>query len=126
MKSDISFFHLYIQLLRASHSDEKLLYSIQFLETNFPTPGLFIIKGDYLKENYKWKEAEEAYKLAAAMMPSLQVPRGKLAFLYNETGRIEEARKIAHKILTEDVKIYGFNTFKLHRDLKSIFEGKSK
>lgn len=50
MKSDISFFHLYIQLLRASHSDEKLLYSIQFLETNFPTPGLFIIKGDYLKK----------------------------------------------------------------------------
>lgn len=52
------------------------------------------------------------------MMPSLQTPRGKLAFLYNETGRRKEACRIAHKILTEDVKVYGFNTFKLHRDLK--------
>lgn len=126
MKSDINFVYLYSQILRANHSNIKFLYSIHFLETNFPTPGLFLIKGDYLKEKGKWEEAEKAYKLAAAMMPSLQTPRGKLAFLYNETGRRKEACRIAHKILTEDVKVYGFNTFKLHRDLKSIFEDKIK
>ena len=126
MKSDINFVYLYSQILRANHSNIKFLYSIHLLETNFPTPGLFLIKGDYLKEKGKWEEAEKAYKLAAAMMPSLQTPRGKLAFLYNETGRRKEACRIAHKILTEDVKVYGFNTFKLHRDLKSIFEDKIK
>ena len=60
MKSDINFVYLYSQILRANHSNIKFLYSIHFLETNFPTPGLFLIKGDYLKEKGKWEEAEKA------------------------------------------------------------------
>lgn len=99
---------------------------IRFLEKNFPTPGLLMIKGDCLKKKNQWKEAENAYKLAADMMPSLQAPRGKLAFLYNETGRRKEALAIAHEILTEDVKVYGFDTFRLHRELKRIFEDEFK
>lgn len=94
-----------------------------FLEKSFPTPGLWVMKGDYLKELGKNKEA---YTLASYMMPSLQTPRGKLAFLYNEIGRKKEAMEIAHNILTEDVKIYNFSTYDLHRDLKRIFEDNSK
>ena len=124
MESDISLFSLYYQAVRANSSDIELLYSIHFLESNFPSPGLLVVKGDFYAEKKEWKEAENAYKLAAAMMPSLQTPRGKLAFLYYKTERIEEARKIAYQILTEDIKVYGFDTFKLHRDLKNIFEDK--
>ena len=59
-------------------------------------------------------------------MPSLRLARGRLAFLYNETGRKEEAVAIAHEILTEDVKVYSFSTFDLHRDLRRIFEDELK
>ena len=56
------------------------------------------------------------------MVPTLQTPRAKLAFLYNEIGRKEEAVAIAHELLTEKVKVYDFTTFYLHRNLKKIFE----
>lgn len=108
------------------HQEIEFLRISDYLEKSFPTPGLLLMKGDYLKKKSCWKEAEEAYKLASDMMPSLQLPRGKLAFLYNETGRKEEAVAIAHEILTEDVKVYSFSTFDLHRDLRRIFEDELK
>lgn len=124
--NDISVSYLYCQLSRIEHQKADFFYMSSFLEEHFPTPGLLIMKGDYLKEIGKWKEAEEAYKLASDMMPSLQIPCGKLAFLYNEIGRKEEAITIARNILTEDVKVYGFDTFNLHRDLNRIFEDELK
>ncbi len=125
LKDDIGFCYYYCQSVQKEHPDTDL-HMIRFLEKNFPTPGLLMIKGDCLKKKNQWKEAENAYKLAADMMPSLQAPRGKLAFLYNETGRRKEALAIAHEILTEDVKVYGFDTFRLHRELKRIFEDEFK
>ncbi|WP_303207154.1 O-antigen ligase family protein [Bacteroides oleiciplenus] len=122
MIDDIGFAYFYCQLMRKSHQESEYLYVQHLLEQNFPSPGLLLMKGDYLKEKEKWKEAEEAYILAAYMVPTLQTPRAKLAFLYNEIGKKEEALAIAHKLLTEKVKVYDFATFYLHRDLKEIFE----
>lgn len=84
------------------------------------------MKGDYWREKGKWKEAEAAYRLAANMVPSLQKPRGKLAILYKDMGRHEEATAIVREILTEKVKVYSFETFLLHRELKRIFEDSFK
>lgn len=122
MKDDIGFCYIYCQFVQNKDLDTDILQTIHYLEKNFPSPGLLISKGDYLKKKKQWKEAEDAYKLAADMVPSLQVPRGRLVFLYNETGRRKEALAMAHEILTEDVKVYGFDTFRLHRELKRIFE----
>lgn len=79
LKDDIGFCYYYCQSVQKEHPDTDL-HMIRFLEKNFPTPGLLMIKGDCLKKKNQWKEAENAYKLAADMMPSLQAPRGKLAF----------------------------------------------
>ncbi len=126
LKDDIGFCYYYCQAVQKEHPDTDILHMIRSLEKNFPAPGLLMIKGDCLKKKNQWKEAEDAYKLAADMTPSLQAPRGKLVFLYNETGRRKEALAIAHEILIEDVKVYGFDTFRLHRELKKIFEDEFK
>ena len=55
------------------------------------------------------------------MMPALQTPRGKLAFLYQETGRMQEALLLANELLIEKVKVYGFATHDLHLKLKEVF-----
>lgn len=122
MIDDIGFAYFYCQVLRKGHQESEYLYVQHLLEQRFPSPGLLLMKGDYLKEQEKWKEAEETYILAAYMVPTLQTPRAKLAFLYNEIGRKEEAVAIAHELLTEKVKVYDFTTFYLHRDLNKIFE----
>lgn len=108
------------------NQDKEFIHTVHYLEEKFPSPDLLLMKGDYLKEKGLWREAETAYKLAAYMVPTLQIPRGKLAFLYNEIGRKKEAVEIAREILTEHVKVYGFDTFKLHRELKKIFEDELK
>lgn len=126
MKDDIGFCYAYCLFVQKNNLDTDVLPIIHYLEKNFPSPSLLMTKGDCLKKKNQWKEAESAYRLAANMMPSLQAPRGRLAFLYNETGRRKEALVIAHEILTEDVKVYGFDTFRLHRELKRIFEDEFK
>lgn len=126
MTDDISFVYFCCQVARAAKCDSVFLHSLYSLERSFPTPGVLMMKGDYWKEKKRWTEAEAAYRLAAEMVPSLQMPRGRLAFLYNETGRRHEAFMIAREILTEEVKVYGFETFTLHRDLKRIFEDELK
>lgn len=126
MQDDIGFLYLYCQIVKAAHIDMEFLNTVLLLERCFPTSNLFMIKGDYLKEKGLWSDAEEDYKLAVNMEPSLQSPRARLAILYNEMGRKKEALIIVREILTEDIKIYSFDTFKLHRDLKRIFEGQLK
>lgn len=126
MDGDVGFAYLYCQVARAEHCDSVFMNTLRQLENSFPTPGLLLLKGDYWKESGCWTEAEAAYKLAANMMPSLQTPRGRLAFLYHEMGRKQEALVIAKGLLTEEVKVYGFDTFILHRDLKRIFEDELK
>ena len=126
MKDDIGFCYAYCLFVQKKNLDTDILPIIHYLEKNFPSPSLLMTKGDCLKKKNQWKEAESAYRLAANMMPSLQAPRGRLALLYNETGRRKEALAIAHEILTEDVKVYGFDTFRLHRELKRIFEDEFK
>ncbi|WP_291529866.1 O-antigen ligase family protein [Bacteroides sp. UBA939] len=126
MRNDISFSYLYCKLTKMENQDREFIHTVHYLEEKFPSPELLLMKGDYLKEKSLWKEAEAAYKLAADMVPALQMPRGKLAFMYNEIGRRKEAVEIAREILDEHVKVYGFETFKLHRELKRIFEDELK
>lgn len=81
-----------------------------------------MLRFQHCKEHKMYKKAESAYKLASYMVPSLQIPQSKLAYLYKEMGRDEEAVKIAKKILSEKVKIYSFRTYILHRQLRDSFK----
>lgn len=126
MNGDVFFVHFYCQVMRAGHQDADFLHSLNSLEKSFPSTGLLLMKGDYWREKKLWADAEKAYRLAADMVPSLQMPRGRLALLYNDMGRKQEALAIVREILSEKVKVYGFATFTLHRDLKRIFEDELK
>lgn len=99
---------------------EQLNY-ISILEKKYPTSSLIILKGDLLRKKTLLNEAEKMYKLAANMVPSLQQARGRLVFLYKEMGKQQEAYQLARELMSEKVKNYGFNTFKLHQKLKDEF-----
>ena len=57
---------------------------------------------------------------------SEQKARGRLAFLYKKMGKNGEAYELANILLTEKVKNYGFETFKLHSKLKKEFQLKKR
>lgn len=94
---------------------------ISELEKRHPTPSLFITKGDLLQKQNKLNEAETAYLIAINMVPSKQKAKGRLVFLYKRMGKQEKAKRLAHQLLTEKVKNYGFETFELHEKLKKEF-----
>lgn len=89
-----------------------------------PSPAAFVWKGDVHRRLKEYEEAEAAYKKASEMVPALQAARGRLTFLYHDLGREEEALRLAEELLTEKVKVYGFDTHALRLKLKKTFEGK--
>lgn len=121
MTDEIGFYHHYCLTLNRYRKDELLKEKLSFLTSRFPSPTVFVLKGDVHKRLKEFIEAEESYKMAHWMMPALQTPRGKLAFLYQETGRMQEALLLANELLTEKVKVYGFATHDLHLKLKEVF-----
>ena len=122
MANDIGFAHLYCQMAKMGNRDIELISTISFLENKFPDPSIWVMKGDYLKKNGELEKAEAAYKLASNMVPTLQTPRGRLAILYNKKKKKKEAIRIVQEILKEETKVYNFDTFRLHRELKRIFK----
>lgn len=121
MSEEIGFCYHYCLALNRYKKDGLLKEKLSFLISRFPSPAVFVLKGDMHKRLKEFSEAEESYKMAHWMMPSLQTPRGKLAFLYQETGRKQEALLLANELLTEKVKVYGFATHELHLKLKEQF-----
>lgn len=121
-ENEAIFWMYYCTLLDRHKSDSLLLQKIVRWEQLYPTPETYIIKGDLWERTGQYKKAEVAYDLASWMVPSRQRARSKLALLYLKQGRKQEAKRIAHQILTEKVKVYGFETYEIHEELKRIFE----
>ena len=116
------FWMYYCTLLERHKSDSLLFQKIVRWEQLYPTPETYIMQGDLWDRMGQYKKAEAAYVLASWMVPARQRARSKLALLYLKQGREQEAKCIAHQILTEKVKVYGFETYEIHEELKRIFE----
>lgn len=121
MPNDIGMLTLHAHILYKRKEEDKLIKAINIVESIYPTPSLFIQKGDLFQRTQNITEAEKAYKLAAAMIPTRQKARYKLALLYHSLGRESEAVYLAKALLSEKVKNYGFETYEMHQNLKKIF-----
>lgn len=121
LPTDMAVLTFYANVLRKQQDNKKLLEVIHTMEGLYPTPTLWIHKGDIYRKLGDMEKAEQAYQLAAAMVPTRQKARYKLSLLYLHTGRTEEAVLLARCLLSEKVKNYGFETFEMHKDLKRTF-----
>lgn len=122
MRNERTFWMYYCHTLVQSRQDKILLKKISYWEHLYPSTHTYVIKGETMQRVGRFEEAEEAFWTAHYMVPSRQKARYKLALLYQEQGRIPEAVRLAHEILTEKVKVYGFETYQMHRNLRRIFE----
>lgn len=121
LRDDTGFMLIYAYTLYESEQDSLCLEKIAQLKNMYPTNSLYILEGDCLKRLRRYKEAEQSYRYAHYMVPSRQRARSRLAFLYKETGRYAEGKRLAEEILTEKVKVYGFDTYDLHKKIKEAF-----
>lgn len=126
MKDEITFWTYYCHTLDKYRQDNILLEKITNWERLYPSTHTYILKGDALLHIGKLQEAEAAYWTAHYMVPSRQKARYKLALLYHYQDRIPEAVGLAKELLTEKVKVYGFETYEMHKELKRIFENQLK
>ncbi|MBD1434724.1 hypothetical protein H8B06_18000 [Sphingobacterium sp. DN00404] len=86
-----------------------------------PVNEAYILWGDCLYALSSFHKAEQMYIYANAMVPSRQRTRVRLAILYKNMGKWEEGRSLARQVLEEDVKIYSFETYELHQQLRDAF-----
>lgn len=126
MQHEAFFWMNYCLILSKSDSDSTLLEKLAHWEQLYPTPETYIMKGDAYQRMGQYDKAESAYWLAHFMVPSRQRARSRLAILYRKQRRFEEATLLAHEVLTEKVKVYGFETYEIHQELKRIFENQLK
>lgn len=126
MKNEKLFWICYCSILSRHQKDYVLLEKIANWEQLYPGTDTYVIKGDVYQRLGEPDKAEEAYWEAHYMAPSKQKPRARLAILYQKQGRTSEALAIAREVLTEKVKIYGFGTYEIHRELQELFENQLK
>lgn len=125
MRNEKIYWTYYCYILDKLQRDTILLNKIYHWEYLYPSTHTYILKGDAFSRIGKLKEAECAYQTAYYMAPSRQKARYKLVLLYQKQGRMEEAVHLTKELLTEKVKVYGFETYEMHRELKRIFENHS-
>ncbi len=117
---------MYLALLAKLQYESKeywqAISTLKQWEKLYPINDLYILKGDCYKMLNQNDSAFIYYQYAHKMLPNRQKARYKQALLYFELGLIEEARKLALEILTEKVKHYGFETYKMHQNLNKLLE----
>lgn len=116
-----SILFIYARVLQKRCDSEKELEVIQQIEKRFPTPSLWIQKGELYERLGNLSCAETAYKMAANMVPSRQKARYKLVLLYLRNNQRDKASQLAQSILNEKVKCYGFDTYEMHQHLRKLF-----
>lgn len=126
MQHEPAFWMYYCTVIDRKGADFLLSEKIIHWERLYPTPDTYIMKGDLLQRLGRCDEAESIYQLAANMVPTRQRARSRLSLLYHQRGREEEALRLACTILTEKVKVYGFETYEIHKELRRIFEDQLK
>lgn len=118
MSEDVFFMTCYSKLLMHNENYTEALKKFKVLEEMYPHNELYIEKGYCYQQLKNYRLAEENYWYSHDMVPSRQRARAKLALLYMEMGLVQDARNIAKEVLNEEVKVYGFETYRIHQELK--------
>lgn len=120
-KADRGFLPLYARYLYLSERYPETISILLTWEQIQPSSDLYMLWGDCLRDMGNLGDAEDKYRYADQMAPSRQAARGRLALLYRQQGCTEEALLLARQILSEPVKVYGFDTYELHQKLRTTF-----
>lgn len=121
LSGHVGYLASYARLLFQEGRYADCLDAIEKWEKYRPVNELYVLKGDCLQKLGYYARAEKMYLLANSMVPVRQHARTRLALLYHMLGREKEGRNLAERILQEEVKVYGFETYELHKQLKEIF-----
>jgi tetratricopeptide (TPR) repeat protein len=97
---------------------EELKASIQ----KSSNPSSYILLGNSCQKLSRWKEAEEAYKVAAYMMPNKLYPKYLLAKLYVNIEEYGEAEKWAQEILCSKEKVPTTAAKEIKEEMKTLIQ----
>lgn len=122
LRVDLGFLFTYATVLYENHNYDACVDIINHAIKLYPFNELFILRADCLmKMGCPRMQIESDYQYASAMIPVRQRARVRLALLYKKYGEKEKALLLAKEILSEQVKVYGFSTYELHKSLKKEF-----
>jgi hypothetical protein len=87
---------------------------------------LNIVLGDSYKATGRYKESEQAYKQASAMVPHKFFPKYLLVLMYDKSGQINKALCLAHELLNKEIKIESTAIQEMREELTKIINTREK
>ena len=81
-----------------------------------------LLRGEAALGLERYDEAERAFDQAAAMCPNRFMPLYKLVGIYTATGREAEARNLAERILTKEVKIPSATVTAIRYEMRRLID----
>ena len=103
----------------AKHYEESLHIATE-CERLWADYDLTMLMADNCLKMQRYAEAEQYYRKTSAMCPVKFMPLYKLVELYLTTGRDEEARNLAQKILDKEVKINSLTIHSIKNKMATI------
>lgn len=130
----------YAKLYKTMNRNGLFLYNyaseLNFINRNTESNRLFVEASHFMNDidlqlqmadNYQkmkqYPKAEKCFLLAHQMIPNRFIPLYRLALLYKEEGKIQEARRIAKLILKKQVKVESFDVVTIKAEMSKLILG---
>lgn len=129
----------YAKLYKTMNRNGLFLYNyaseLNFINRNTESNRLFVEASHFMNDidlqlqmadNYQkmkqYKEAEKCFLLAHQMIPNRFIPLYRLALLYKEEGKIQEARRTAKIIVKKQVKVESFDVVTIKAEMSKLIQ----
>lgn len=129
----------YAKLYKTMNRNGLFLYNyaseLNFINRNTESNRLFVEASHFMNDidlqlqmadNYQkmkqYKEAEKCFLLAHQMIPNRFIPLYRLALLYKEEGKIQDARKISELIIKKQVKVESFDIVTIKAEMRDLLK----
>lgn len=130
----------YAKLYKTMNRNGLFLYNyaseLNFINRNTESNRLFVEASHFMNDidlqlqmadNYQkmkqYKEAEKCFLLAHQMIPNRFIPLYRLALLYQEEGKIQEARRTAKIIVKKQIKVESFDVAAIKAEMSKLSQG---
>lgn len=130
----------YAKLYKTMNRNGLFLYNyaseLNFINRNTESNRLFVEASHFMNDidlqlqmadNYQkmkqYKEAEKCFLLAHQMIPNRFIPLYRLALLYQEEGKIQEARRTAKIIVKKQIKVESFDVAAIKAEMSKLIQG---
>ena len=117
LKTNVTYNVTFLRKMIMNSSERRRMDEFQQIIPNSET---YVFLGKYYKRIGEWESAEKILRTATDMVPARMLPQYNLWILYKEKGDTAKAIDMAHRILSQTVKVNNSFTINARREVEEF------